>query len=135
MTAPTAKTMLRVLSVLPAIFGVFLLVLAVMLWAALVRDFTWWLLALGVAFAVYAFYLFRGVSLGLHRPSEEFVSELCGWVAFAVLGACSLAIKGLDERGFEHLSTGVRVAAFPLTITVYFVLKRRLLRGLFLAPT
>ena len=131
MTASNARITLRVLSLLPAAFGLFVLVIATMFCVSAIREFFWWLLALGIAFAVFAVYLFRRMYLAWLRPSAELVREVCGWTAFAVLALCSVIVEHLDEQGFERLSTGVAIVALPLVVTIYIVLRRKLLAGIF----
>jgi len=131
MTASTAKTMVRMLSLLPGAFGALLLLLGVMLCVSALREFVWWHLALGIAFGCFAVYLFRRVYLSGRRPSSEIVREVCGWTAFALLALCSLAVERLDAQGHDRLSTGVAIVALPLVVTVFVVLRRRLLSGIF----
>jgi hypothetical protein len=88
-------------------------------------------LALGIGFGGFAVYLFRRVFLSWRRPSADIVREVCGWTAFTVLALCSLAVERLDVQGHDHLSTGFAVVALPLVVTVYVVLRRRLLSGIF----
>lgn len=131
MTASNAKTMLRALSLLPAVFGTFVLLLAVMFCASVMREFFWWHLALGMALVIFAIYLFRRMYLAWRRPSAELVREVCGWTAFAVLILCALIVERLDAQGFERLSTGVAISSLPFVVTIYIVLRRRLLAGIF----
>ena len=131
MTTSTAKITLRMLSLLPAAFGIFVLLLAAMFCASMTREFVWWHLALGIVFVIFAIYLFRRTYLAWRRPSAELVREVCGWTAFAVLALCSVIVERLDTEGFNRLSAGVAIVALPLVVTIYVVLRRRLLAGIF----
>jgi hypothetical protein len=131
MTASTAKTMVRLLSFLPGVFGALVLLLSVMFCVSAFRELVWWHLALGIAFGCCAVYLFRCVYLSWRRPSSEIVREVCGWTALALLALCSLAVERLDAQGHDRLSTGVAIVALPLVVTVFVTLRRRLLSGIF----
>ena len=130
MTASTAKTLVRVLSFLPGAFGAWVLLLSVMFFVSALREFVLWELTLGIAFGFFAVYLFRRVYLSWRRPSSEIVREVCGWTAFALLALCSLTVERLNAQGHERVSTGVAIVTLPLVITVFVVLRRRLLAAI-----
>ncbi|MCL4852054.1 MAG: hypothetical protein KJZ78_11830 [Bryobacteraceae bacterium] len=125
-TPSTAKATVRLLSVIPVAFGGLALFLAAMFCASLAGE--WWQCMLGLSFGGSAVFLFRRAFLIWRRPCRQFVSEVCGWTAFAVLAGCSLAVEQLTVYGYDRIAVGVAAAGLLLSVAVYRPLKRRLLR-------
>ncbi len=85
---------------------------------------------LGLSFGGCAVFLFRRALLIWRRPCVEVVAEVCGWTAFAVLAGCSFAVEQLTVYGYDRITVGVAAAGLLVSVAVYRLLKRRLLRDI-----